>query len=256
MKTNLLKYITIALIITGCFSSCKEEKYERIDIESGINIKMVEILDTQRRFQLHCGTMEIYYAGYPLIAEHRQSSTKISVTFKHIRTDGFRSYTVGPASVIIDFGALNPGTYQLHLSNRGVTYQGELIVSPETYQIKFIKNDEFHFNNTPLRRVPEHTVWGRICNAREELAQSFFDALIDLGAKKQAYQPGNYGEFKINENGEISLGSTQGQFEQRFIFSYSGNVSEIEQFVKQYAIYKETNIYITVYTDKGEMFYN
>ena len=282
-------YIAALLILAGFFSSCnRTADYEIIDIDSGINIKMVEIFDeSPRRLELHCATMRSYpNLCYGLNGEHRLSSNSIDITFKNIiRRKGMCLDAIGTADARINLGAISSGTFSLNLTLHGETYRGELIVSSESYQINFNDNSDFQFSNNPLRKIPENTIWGRIgYNDTEGLtfANTFIIALLGLGAIEQKFVHGNYGEFEIGENGQIvqpinyndyeyidgilfdkngntvlpiNVNNTGRAFVQSFILYFSGNFTDVEQLARQYVRDYGDYLSIRLFSDKGEKYF-
>ena len=278
-------YLAALLIFAGVFSSCnRTADYEISDIDSRINIEMMEILDVStRRLELHCSTARTYpQTCYGIAYELKQSSNNIDIKYKHIvfnkRCWGDQ---VGVADCIINLGMLSPGTYRLNLSIRDdIKYQGELIVTPDDFQINNIENSEFSFTNNPLGKIPKNTLWGKIgYNYTEglESIHSFITALVGLGAIEQKFVMGNYGEFEIGENGQIvqpvnysdleyingilfdkngntilpiNVNNTGLAFAQSFIFYFSGNFTDAEQLAKDYVDY----LSIRLFSDKGERY--
>lgn len=259
MKTNILNLTVFLFVITGWFSSCSEKDEVDVNVDSDINIRMVEIYDqSPRTVQFHCTTTKIYpCCNYPIYAAYQQSSNVIDISFKGVIESEFCLTALGPATAVIDLGALSNGTYRLNMHNGDIKHSGELIVSSDNYEIN-TNNSHFHFTNTLLNKIPENTIWGTISYHQQgtsSLVQSFIAALMDLGAKKNSYHPGDYREFEIDKNGDIvQPGKDSGYyFAQSFVFYYPGNIADVEQLVKKYAFDYGTNyLYISVYTDKGD----
>jgi len=231
-----------------------------VSVDSDINIRMVEVFDVSpRTLQLHCSTTKIYSSGSnPIYVVCQQSSNNIDISFKGVAPIGITA-DIGPARATIDLGALSNGTYRLNLYNGDLKHTGELIVSSDNYKVNFVDQPEFRFTNSPLNKIPEQTIWGLIGYHKSEtssLVQSFFAALMDLGAEKKAYTPGYYNGFEIDKDGDITYpGALWGYwFDQPFIFHYSGNIENVEGLVKQYARDHREHMQIRINTDKGERF--
>jgi len=263
MKIKVLKFTAFILIFAGSFFSCNKQRQGSISpIDSAINIRMVETFNiSPRTVQFYCSTTKIYpCCNYPIYVVSQQSSNSIVISFKGVIENDLCLTATGPATATIDLGALSYGTYTLTLHNGNVMQTGELVVTPDSYTIHLLDNSDFDFTNAPLNRIPEHTIWGHIGYHQQEtspLVQSFITGLIDLGATKKSYNPGFYGVFEIDTNGDIvQPGDRSGYwFAQSFILHYSGNITNVEQLVKQYARdYGTEYMYISVYTDKGEQF--
>ena len=243
MKTKVLNFTAFMLILVVYSTSCSKQGQGNISpIDSAINIRMVETFDkSPRTVQLYCSTTKIYpCCNYSINVEHRQSSNVIDISFKNVIEHDFCLTALGPASAVIDLGALSNGTYRLNLNIGSVRRTGELVVTSDSYKVNIANNKAFRFTNTPLNRIPEYTIWGTIGYHKQEtssLVQSFIADLIGLGATKKSYNSGFYGEFDIDKNGDIvQPGSNSGYwFAQSFIFHFSGNIDNVEQLIKQYA---------------------
>ena len=150
------------------------------------------------------------------------------------------------------------GTYNLNLYNGAVQRTGKLIVSSDSYTIDWTEDSIFGFTNTLLNRIPEHTIWGYVGYHEQKtlpLVESFFDALMDLGATKKTYASGYYDAFEIDGNGDITLSRNLGYwFEQIFIFHYPGDLAKVEQLLEQYNHDYGEYLNIEIDTDKGERF--
>lgn len=230
-----------------------------VNIDSKINIRMVERFEqSPRTFQLYCATEKAYPCGnFPIIAQVRQSANQIDIAFKGVPNNiGICLTSVEPATTTIDLGALNEGTYTLNLHNGGVTQTGTLVVEAGSYTAVFDESEAFAFADKQLNRIPEQTIWGLIGYAQAETAaqaDAFLDALIGVGAEKRSYTPGDYREFWIDANGEITdyPGALWGYyFDRPFVFHYSDDLAEIDRLVRQY----KDVMSIRVHTDKGERF--
>ena len=257
-----IRNLAFWLIITGSTSSCGKQAEGDLSAVSGINIRMVEMFDkSPRTIQFHFFTTKIYpCSNYPIILESLQSSNSIDISFKGVMKTDLCATALGPATAHIDLGALSNGTYTLNLRSGGVRRTGTLVVSSDSYKVNLGRNSAFRFETPVLNKIPEHTIWGTIGYHRQEtssLVQSFLTALTNLGATKRSYNPGHYSAFEIDKNGNIvQPGANSGYwFAQSFIFHYSGDITNVEELVKQYARdYGIDYMYISVYNDKGKQF--
>jgi hypothetical protein len=258
MKTKILPLLASLLLIGGGFVACDNNKdYEDLaPADSKIHIRMVEVFDqSPRSFQLYCATEKIYpCVNYPIVAVSETSSNSIDISFKGVIESDFCLTAIGPATTTIDLGPLSEGTYALNLYNGGIKQTGTLVVTADSYEVVFDENATFGFTDKLLNRIPEQTIWGLIGYATAETAprvNSFLEALVDLGAEKRSYAPGDYRMFWIDEKGEITdyPGALWGYYFNRpFVFHYSGDLAGIDQLVRQY----KDEMSIRVATDKGE----
>jgi len=258
---RILPVMLVSAFTFGTMVSCNRKNFGAyLDIDSEINIKMIEVLGQHKKLQLDVQTERSYTCDhYYIDIVHRQSLNSIDISFERIIIPDDCKAILKPASATIDLGPLSDGVYNLNLSVGEVTHTGELIVSSDSYRVDFEDNPAFNFTNTSFNKTPEHTIWGTIGYYRVQdasaLIQEFIDDLIDLGAEKRSYIPGYYNRFTIGENGDIvkSNESSVYLFAQSFIFNYSGDIAKVEQLVKQHTDY-QGDMSIRVYTDKGEAF--
>ena len=258
MNTNILKITTMVLLALTTIGCEQNEMQEAIDSE--INIRMVEVFDkSPRTLQMDFSTTEIYPCyNYPIDLSWEKSSNNIDILFKGVIKTDICLATFGPATATIDFGSLNNGKYQLNFQKGEVKYSGQLVVSSENYTVSLSANPVVNFANSPLNKTPEHTIWGLVGYHKKEtlpLVQSFFTALTELGATKKSFTPGYYTEFEIDKNGEIALINNHGYwFAQAFIFHYSGNTSDLDEFLKQWSLEHNERMSIRINTYNGERF--
>lgn len=258
MNTNTLKITAIVLLVVTTIGCEKNGTHKGIDSE--INIRMVEIFDkSPRTLQMYFSTTKIYpCCNYPIDLSWKNTSNTINISFKGVIETNLCLTALGPATATIDLGALNNGTYQLNFQNGEVRYSGQLVVSSDNYTVNLSTNPAVNVTNSPLRKIPEHTIWGLVGYHKEEtlpLVQSFFTALMELGATKKSFNPGYYTEFEIDKNGEIALMGNHGYwFAQAFIFHYSGNISDLDELLKQWSFEYNERMSISINTDNGERF--
>jgi hypothetical protein len=261
MNTNILKITAIMLLLAVTIIGCDNKNIETHQgVDSEINIRMVERFDKYpRTLQMDFWTTKIYPCfNFPIILSWQKSSNVIDITFKEVIDPGICLTALGPARAVIDLGVLSNGTYQLNFQNGKIKHSGELIVSSDSYTISFPANSAFNFTNSPLNKIPEHTIWGLVGYHTEKtlpLVQKFFTALMELGATEKSFTPGYYTAFEIDDNGDIAYWSSHGHwFAQPFIFYYAGDSSDLDEFLRQWTYKYREYMSIRIFTDSGEQF--
>ena len=254
MNANILRITAIVLLAVATIG-CR--KTIEMDIDSEINIRMVEL--PSRRLQMYFSTTEIYPCmNYPIDLSCHKTSNSIEISFERVIETELCLTALGPATATIDLETLSNGTYQLNFQNGQVRCSGELVVSSDNYTVNFVANPAFNITNSPLNKVPEHTIWGLVGYHKEEtslLVQSFFIALMELGATKKTFTPGYYTAFSIDQDGDIAAVDNHGYwFAQPFIYHYSGDPSDLDEFLKQWSYEHSERMSISINTDKGEQF--
>ena len=236
MKANIFKITAIMLVLAvaviGCDKSTETEVEMHKDVDSKINIRISNFSQYLQGLSMHFETTKMY-SGFLnwLDVSWQKSSNVIDITFKDI----IHHPRLSSATSWIDLGTLSNGIYQLNLRNGQVKYSGELIVTADDYTINFPTNPAFKFTNLSLNRIPKHTLWGTIFYRNEEnvpLVQSFLTALMELGATKRSFIPGDYADFKIDDNGDIV--HRYGNFTKSFIFYYSGCLDDLIEFWRKW----------------------
>ena len=245
--------LLLAVAIIGCDKST--EVYRGVD--SAINIQMIQRFDnSQPTLELLFETTTVFpYANYRIDLSWQKSSNIIDIVFKGVVAMPFPVSNPRTAIATIDFGTLSNGTYQLNFRKEGVKYSGELIVSYDNYTINFPANPTLNFINSPLNKIPKNTIWGFVGYFREEtlpLVQSFFTALMELGATKRTFTPGYYtGGFKINKNGDfVFWGRTGFCFVEPFIFHFAGDITDLDELFRQWHYKYGEHLNIIIYIFK------
>ena len=278
MKATIFKITAIMLLlavaITGCDRSpveipeCEcdiiiecyadDDAYKAVDSE--INIGLAERFDVYpRTFQMGFSTRKIFPCfNYWIDLSWQKSSNTIDVVFNSVGRYDICFTALGPATAGIDFGALSIGTYQLNFRNGQIRCSGKLIVSADSYTIIFPENSAFNIRLSSLNKIPKQTIWGLVGYHKEEtrpLVDSFFTALMELGATKRSFTPGYYTAFTIDENGNIIPPTMHGfWFAEPFIFHYAGDTADLDDFLKQWAYKYRAYTSITINTYRGERF--
>ena len=254
MMINIFKCVLIMLLLVA-FVGCRGVvRYK--DVDSEISIQILEKLPS-RNLLLHFSTAKIYGVCDNVIdLSWHHTPSGIDILFKGVIECGMLT-AIGPATATINLGELNPGAYPLVLRNGEEKFTGELLVFSDKYSISLGSFTAFNVINSPLNRIPDSTIWGIVGYHNEEtapLVKSFFSELMELGATKKSFNPGNYNRFEIDENGNIINYNAGYHFNQAFIFYYAEDSSELDSFLKQWLNLYGELMRARIYTDKGEMF--
>jgi hypothetical protein len=257
MKIRTLSNLAILLIII--FTGCKKD-YTVEKIDSNIEIKMWETVDsTKRTLQFYCSTERAYNcSNYAISKTLRKFSGNIEIGFKGVIMYDFCSTSFGPATTVVDLGTLPNGTYKLNINVERNKSKGLLTVTPDYYAIELDNPKQLDIITTPLYRIPANTIWGSVSyheSSTATLVQSFIDSLLILTAIPHEYQPGDYGYFEINPDGEIIPPQYHGSwFIMPFIYNYTGNTTNLKKLVKNYGTNYGNSMSIILYTTRGEIF--
>jgi hypothetical protein len=265
LKQNVMKTLKTGLLICGTiilvflFSACKKDESAKTN-KSAINIKMWETLgNAQRIMKLHCST-EKHYPCSNFIINYTLTTNNEMILIDFIGTVEPKECltAIGPASTTINLGTISNGTYNFEISVDKRKSKGALIVTSDYFKIDLDRQKNVSLPYTVLNRIPNGTIWGTIgynTASSATIAQSFVDDLESLGASAQPYNAGEYGHFKIDENGQILPPENHGNYFNRpFIYHYTGNTQGLENIVKDYGQNHGDLLNITLFTTNGEEF--
>lgn len=241
------------LILIGCKKDSTAD-----NIDSAIVVSMWETRDSVNRIlQLHCKTVTIYpCSNFSILSDVDIYANKININFTEIFVPDACLTALGPATAIVDLGSLTSGTYDLNINVGKKNTKGKLIVTNDRFYMLLQNPQKLQLTNAELRRVPTNTIWGSISyqsSSSEEMAQSFIDSLISLGATFEAFAPGDYGYFQLDSNGQIIPTANSGShFVNHFIFRYSGISANLQTLVSSFG----SEVSILLLTAKDEEFWN
>ncbi len=259
LKASVISGITISLIFTVAWfnlSSCIKDDHTEL-IKSKINIKPWELLDTNNReFVLYSSTEKIYpCCNYFIIFDSFVRYNEVYIRFNSIYKPEICLTALGPAKADVNLGRLPEGTYSLNIFVHKLHNSGRLIVTNDYYKLDLPNSKSISIENNKLYRIPDNTIWGYTSyrGSIDGLEQSFIDSLQILGANEKEFNPGEYGYFKIEPDGEFVMSGTQSSIRKHFIFEYPNEVSLIENLVRNYAVNHPDSLRIRLYTDKGKI---
>lgn len=260
MKRQLL--FLCSIIFLCLVISCKKTTEVDPPFEENIKIRMTETVDSVKRvLNLICVTEKIFpCSNWGIETVHSVTDDKITIQFIRISYPNICATSLGPASAIINLDGLANKTYELELNFGTSKIDGQLNVTPGSFNVVIPAQTKVQFINTDLKRIPDNTIYGTIgyhSTSTSSLVQKFIDTLLLYGAIPTLYTPGDYGEFEIEANGQIKQTQDPGYyFTRRYIFSYSNNSGVFRDLVKRFGRNYPNLLSITLKTTKGETFYS
>lgn len=256
MKRLLLFFLPLIPIC-----SCKKDGTNST-IDSSIHVTMREehkgsttylklLLATEKQYS--CSNYQINCSGGTL-------GNTISLKISGYSKPSFCLTSIGPAVAELSLGHLEPKTYLIEIDFQGRMYSGKLKVDEGAYQLSFNKSKPFLADKPLLRRIPTSTIWGYVGYHKSgsfPKVQGFLDSLVYLGAGPANLSAGDYNEFTIDPGGQIQTPANTGYyFYQPFVMKYPGNLSLVNQLVKNYGCNLRDSMNIGLYTHTGEFYHS
>jgi hypothetical protein len=240
-----------------------ESRIETVD--SKILIRPVETCTTQpRTLQLHCQTERSYSTiSNSIVAVKQQSDETVDISFNGVYMSPWGFAAIGPATTVIDLGALAQGVYTLNLYGGGVRSRGRLVVTAGSYSFEMANGPTFGFTDPVLHRIPLQTIWGYVSYMSDTFPNApaqFFKDIEAIGAEKVSLEPGWYREFEIGADGLVIQPAPDNPNHPRrrrlFVYRYTGDQMKIADLVEQWGRDHGGNNYVdvAVYSDRGTEF--
>lgn len=260
MKNSII--LLIAILFVACGQSEADLLKNNI-IDSKIRIDIREYLDT-RKIILNCATEKVYPCiNYGIASkQHLDRNNLLSVTFTDIIDPGICLTAIGPAKGEVDLSNLSNQQYELELNNGNLKNWGVIKISDSEIVLDFKNQKGIEIVTPVLKRVPDKTYWGTIGYARqssENAVNQFINKLSTIGVEFNKQSPGYYFYYEIDGKGKIIYESEgSGYYHGKgLIFQYKGDESTLKNLIhvdgKEYLA---DDIYISIWTYKGEHFYN
>ncbi len=225
-----------------------------------IGIRLIENIDnTERILTLKCGTTENFIcSNFSIATSHTVINNKITLNFTGIIKPGICKRSIGPATATISLGELDILNYELEINIGSSKIIGQMAVSDNSYKVTIPVQSKVKFLNPDLYRVPNNTIYGTVhyhSETTSPIAQIFFDSLKYHGATTKLFMPGDYGDFQIEDNGQIKQTKNSAYyFTQHYIFNYTNATESLENIVKQFGLKYPNLLHITLFTSQGKTF--
>lgn len=258
LSTNYFLIITMVLFTLSCTKNKGIEPFNE-----NIRIRMYENTDSNNRsLVLNCYTEKIFVecSNYSIERNVEIHKNKIVVNFIVIHKPNVCLTSIGPATTVIELKNLPNDNYVLEFNLGNIKIEGNMIVSDDEYKVTLPVQDRIQFDNPKMNRIPANTIYGTIryhAVTTEPLAQNFLDSLLILGANESIYNPGDYVNFIIQNNGQVFQRQDEGYyFSKYFVFNYNRNSNDLRTLVKNFGLTYPDLVTITLNTTKGEIFYS
>ncbi len=264
MKKAALSVIVL-IILFALFNSCSDpaspgKDLTQIDSKILINLRE-ELLPQGRNLILDCSTEKIYpCCNYTIQNSIVKGQNFIKIEFTGISIPEICATALGPAYCPVYLGQLADGNYSLSLEVNGQLIPAQLTVSNKAYGIYCQQNSRFEFKKSDLLRVPDSLIWGSIEYIHDSLstaANSFLDSLRIYGAQTVQLEPGDYGYFKVDAQGSLTLPGSSGRpFTKVFAYKFDNTLGEIQSLLFRYYELYQDNLLIMVFDWRGAVIFN
>lgn len=232
-------------------------------INTVINLEIFENIDRGlTNLELRCHTDSIYHCANFLIEyDLTVTSNKIALTFTGINKPTICLRAFGPATAIVNLGALANITYAFSITVDRVTVPAQLILTDSTIEITGGDSTWTDIVRPVLYRVPVNTIWGQVGYSAfsKDSALTFFFSLINIGASPARLSTGHYGYFFIDSTSAIDsileLGPSIGTDSIfSYIFDYTGDTIALSNLVQAYENQSGNLVRVNINTSDGYQF--
>lgn len=230
-------WIAALLLLTGCHDSVGPDPE---DEPGTFLVRPFEVLEpTGRRLELNLSTVAIYpCANYAIVHDWELTDAALSIRITGIDRPEVCLTATGPARAKIDLSSISAGVHRVEIDALGTAISGMLTVDADRYAFEGIEGDVV-VEPAILRRPPDGTIWGFVgypVETSAPLAEQFTRDLEALGATRRPLPPGDYGHFRILEDGTIADRENHGYwFIRMFLYGYDGDLQSVHDLVKTYA---------------------
>lgn len=239
--TILLAFLLTAVMF---FPACEDDEIETIPL-GPVNISLYEAIYNGGRdlyFQVY-SDRDDYPATYSIRFTTEEEGERIIVNLLDIQKIEYEGYDIieGPARASIYIGNFSPGDYDITVNVSDKENPVSLNVTSDYYAISPEQVQNVTFNDDTLRRVPDGALWGFVAYvnpSQSEVADSFRDSLVNMGALPLNLAPGNYGYFQVSDSGTFTQPINEGvEYYREFFKEYNGTETELSSVVTYYETY-------------------
>ncbi len=254
-----LTWATVIFIVTSCNLSSVEDTVVVPDVDDEFYLDIWETLTPEGRyleFRLRtivnepCRNATIDY-------EFQQANRELSISINEIvREDGCESGEAPASANIRTHSPLPGGFYPLFVDLREkVTSDGQVVVSPEAYNISLEDGGGIVVLRPELRRIPNETIWGYISyeNAELEGVADEFQARLQSIATPRFLREGYYGYFFINSSGVLRfIDNAATENARTFAYRFVEEKTELLNLLEEYRSAYGDSLEIKVFNTLGE----
>jgi hypothetical protein len=197
--------ISILILVTAC----EKDEVETIPLQT-VNGEILETVDYGTKvFLFKFNTdLETYPITYLIRNETSVEGNQVNINLIDIQKDGHDDLNIqkGPASCLIQLGALSNGVYDLQIKAGTFKGTGTFTIEDGRVTIDFPSTEGITITHDTLNRIPFGTIWGYVgyqSTSNAGIANAFISNMDALGAENAEFAPGYYGYFSVSDSGDI-----------------------------------------------------
>lgn len=234
-------------------TACEKDEIDTIPLQT-VNGEILETVDYGTKvFLFKFNTdLETYPITYIIRNENSVEGNQVNIKLIDIQKDGHDDLNIqkGPASCLIQLGALNNGVYDVNITAGTFTGNGKFTITDDQVAFDFPSTEGISISNDTLSRIPFGTIWGYVGyqqSSNAGIASGFISNMAALGAENADFSPGYYGYFLVSDSGNI-IQPIDDQFDyyKEFFKTYNGPADAMDEHV---------NYFITEYFNKIDIYF-
>jgi hypothetical protein len=228
-----------------------------INVEEEFSIDLWENLSTSSNsFAFNLSTVKRTFAcrNYEIEFDANRSGKSLSINLLGIIEPDNCEAGNGSAVGVADFQSFETGAYPISIDIKDkVTNKGFLEVTEEYYQLHMDTKDGITLEENRLYRIPKDLIWGAIQFKDVKIIDAFIKE-IETISEPAEIKEGNYGYFRL-EDKQLTVNLENKLLTPfPFVYTLTGNTTELETIVKKYKEEFANDINVIVYTGLGEVF--
>ncbi len=262
MKRFLYFLRTCVLVATIVLfaTSCRKES-EKDEFSANLVVELREaFVKGQRHAGLYVATLEEYPCSNFEISYHYTHAGGVRmIVFEGIPKQEECLAEFGPARAFIDMGVMGEGAHAVTLEIGENSLNTRFQVEDEYLMVDVLNKGAattLEFQEKTMHRLPQNHVWGYVhpkVPGDDTHYPVFLQKLAEAGAKEKHLQPGNYGFFRVAQDGLYLYDHVYQYMPGRpLVMTFEGEF----QMLQDIAMNFRDHCVIALYSAKGHVFHN
>ena len=253
----LIRKIFFFILVFASYSCVDlKDNEEVINVEDEFDIRLYEALEMEpRSLILEISSTEFLECKNAMLSCDLQLNPSIVLDIQDITLPEDCILESTKAICVNDLSLLADGTHSIQLSIRDdIINLGAIIKSTSAYQIDLDTDHGISYYEEELLRLPNQLIWGKVTLLEEN--EEVFSFVNSLQAEMNMAQLelGNYGHFKITEQGfELLDMNNDDPAIHPFIFRYStiDEFESIREFIENFRTTYEEKAVLEIFNSEG-----
>lgn len=262
MNRYIFTFFALLLSTSLLFqTACEKDEIETIPLQS-VNGEILETVDYGTKvFLFRFNTdLQTYPITYLIRSESSVEGNDVKINLIDIQKDGHDDLNIqkGPASCLIELGALSNGIYDVNITAGNFAGSGKFTITNEQVTFDFPSTEGVSISKDTLNRIPFGTVWGYVGYQKTSnagIANAFISNMNAIGAENAIFSPGYYGYFSVSDSGDIIQPiDEQFTYYKEYFKTFDGPAESMDEHVSYFTTeyYNKIDIYFYWFYD-GEL---